>query len=127
MGSIKKNAQAVYSGISDNAQAVYSVISDNAQILYAVLYVGLSAVVNVSTVGGFAMPFITHAVMGLAMSATAQFAIAGAATGVILLLAQYAITYILICCMAFIIVCCKAFLNMFRNMFRTDKSEKGSD
>ena len=69
-------------------------ISDNKRTLFSLSAVSAAAGINVFTAGGFAIKFIAHAVMGLAISATAQFAIAGAASAAMILLAVYGVYHL---------------------------------
>ena len=61
----------------------------NIKILAAVTAVAVITGINVATKGGFAFSFIAKAVMGLAIGATAQFALAGAASAALAVLLLY--------------------------------------
>ena len=61
----------------------------NIKILAAVTAVAVITGINVATKGGLAFSFIAKAVMGLAIGATAQFALAGAASAALAVLLLY--------------------------------------
>ena len=53
--------------------------------LFAVIPVAAAGGINVATTGGFAFSFIAKALMGLAIGATAHFALAGAASAALII------------------------------------------
>ena len=62
--------------------------------LFVVTPLASAAGINAATTGGFAFSFIAKAVMGLAMGATAQFALAGAASAALIMIVAAAIYFI---------------------------------
>ena len=60
--------------------------------LFVVTPLASAAGINAATTGGFAFSFIAKAVMGLAIGATAQFVLAGAASAALVLLGLFLVS-----------------------------------